>query len=666
MPERSTGPFAAAGLYLRRVTGTSLRLFRGRDLLWLRWAALVQLIIDVAAFHVFLLDGKSANASHLASFAIAFLASSAIAWQSIRQKDPRPHHLETASALVFDGLAAVLFRAGVLALALRMWNWPPSAAILPAAIVAAVIVHLGQAYLTVAESQSLSNQRNRRRLLIAGIIAYLVLLRLVYLGLPELIPEEAYYWNYAQHLDWGYLDHPPLVAWVIALGTAVWGSSEFGVRIGAFCFWLVTAAFAFALARDLYDRTTAVRTVLLVSALPFFFGIGLVATPDATLTAAWAGALYFLGRALLKGKAGAWIGAGICLGLGLLSKYTIALLIPGAGLLMLLDAEARRWWRRPQPYLALALTVVLFLPVIYWNSQHAWASFLFQTAGRLRETAHFSVHELVGAALFLLTPTGLVAAILALGSRDSVPSSDPGHTVRARQRRFVLLFTIVPLTVFVIFSLRHHTKLNWTGPTWLAVLPAVAWMMTQSATPLNGRVIAFVRRLWMPTIMTVVVLYGALLHYLVLGLPGIPYPALIADIAGWKDLQRQIAAVENQIAERTNQRPLVVGMDRYNIASELAFYGYPDGSRRTAGRHLFGEASLMYRYWFPEPEQDGKTMALVARQEGQLISSEVVSRFDSLGTVTKVPVRWNGRVVRTYYCRVGLGYRSRVTNGAPP
>jgi dolichol-phosphate mannosyltransferase len=403
-----------------------------------------------------------------------------------------------------------------------------------------------------------------------------------------------------------------------------------------------------------------------VSALPFFFGIGLVATPDATLTAAWAGALYFLGRALLEGKARAWIGVGICLGLGLLAKYTIALLIPASGLFMLLDAGARRWWRRPQPYLALALTAVLFLPVIYWNSQHAWVSFLFQTAGRLRETAHFSVHELLGATLFLLTPTGLVAAILALGSRDNVPSSDPSHTAWARRRRFILLFTIVPLAVFVIFSLRHHTKLNWTGPTWLAVLPAVAWMMTRSATPLSDRVVAFVRRLWMPTIVTVVVLYGALLHYLVLGLPGTSYPAFISDIAGWKDLQRQIAAVENRIAERTNLRPIVVGMDRYNIASELAFYGYPDGPPRTAGRHLFGEVSLMYRYWFPEPEQDGKTMILVARQEGQLINNEVVSRFDSLGTVTGLPVRWNGQIVRTYYCRVGFGYRARAASSAQP
>jgi dolichol-phosphate mannosyltransferase len=50
--------------------------------------------------------------------------------------------------------------------------------------------------------------------------------------LPELLPEEAYYWNYSRHLDIGYLDHPPMVAWLIRLGTMVFGQNEFGVRIG--------------------------------------------------------------------------------------------------------------------------------------------------------------------------------------------------------------------------------------------------------------------------------------------------------------------------------------------------------------------------------------------------------------------------------------------------
>ena len=60
-----------------------------------------------------------------------------------------------------------------------------------------------------------------------------MLLRLIYIGAAQLIPDEAYYWNYAQHMDLSFFDHPPMVAWLIWLGTGLFGDNEFGVRVGA-------------------------------------------------------------------------------------------------------------------------------------------------------------------------------------------------------------------------------------------------------------------------------------------------------------------------------------------------------------------------------------------------------------------------------------------------
>ena len=85
-------------------------------------------------------------------------------------------------------------------------------------------------------------------------------------------------------------------------------------------------------------------------------------TPDAPLTAAWAAALYFLERALIAERAEAWWGVGLCLGLGMLSKYTIGLLGLSAFLFMLLDARARQWLRRWQPYGAALLALAVFSP----------------------------------------------------------------------------------------------------------------------------------------------------------------------------------------------------------------------------------------------------------------------------------------------------------------
>ena len=118
-------------------------------------------------------------------------------------------------------------------------------------------------------------------------------------GSVELMPEEAYYWNYSRHLDFGYLDHPPMVAWLIRLGTALFGQNEFGVRAGALCCGAVTATFVYKLARNLFGEAGALAALLLAQTLPYFFLSGLLMTPDAPLAAAWSASLYFLERALI-------------------------------------------------------------------------------------------------------------------------------------------------------------------------------------------------------------------------------------------------------------------------------------------------------------------------------------------------------------------------------
>src|SRR5262249_42902216 len=182
---------------------------------------------------------------------------------------------------------------------------------------------------------------------------------------------------------------------------------------------------------------------------PYFFIVGVVMTPDAPLVAAWAGALFFFGRALLLGQARAWWGAGAALGIGLLSKYSIALLGLAAIVFVLMDPRSRRWLRRPEPYGAVALALLLFSPVLFWNVRHGWASFAFQGVRRLAKPAEFGLPWLVVSAALLLSPLGLAAALRAL-----LPRGEPAVRDRDEARRlprFALGFPGVPLAVLVAF-----------------------------------------------------------------------------------------------------------------------------------------------------------------------------------------------------------------------
>ncbi len=160
-----------------------------------------------------------------------------------------------------------------------------------------------------------------------GILVSVFALHLLYIKVLPLTPEEAYYWNYSIRPDLGYLDHPPMVAWMIALSGWILGQGEASLRLVSLAAGGLLAYFVYRLARPLVDPASALLAAGLAVLVPYgFFATGTITTPDATLAVAWAALLGFLHRALVEDDRRAWYGVGIALGLGLLSKYTIVTL----------------------------------------------------------------------------------------------------------------------------------------------------------------------------------------------------------------------------------------------------------------------------------------------------------------------------------------------------
>jgi len=104
-------------------------------------------------------------------------------------------------------------------------------------------------------------------------------------------------------------------------------------------------------------------------------------------------------------------------------------------------------------------------------------------------------------------------------------------------------------------------------------------------------------------------------------------------------------------------------MDRYAIASEVAFYATGDATAvpETSGAHLFERTALMYARWVPTGLQVGRTLLLVAWEEKDLVNQCVESRAEHLGPVQSGALMRDGLVVRRYYYRVAFGYRSSPT-----
>jgi dolichol-phosphate mannosyltransferase len=634
-----------------------------------RFAAVgtVGFCVDYAVFEALIALGLSLLAAQVSSFLCAMIVNYALnsRW-TFSHYPARSAEAEwrICGRFVTISLMALFLRAGVLQLALEVWNWPQGAAAFFGIATGALVNYLASAfYVFPAVSQRISPSI-RWRIAAVGVALYAVLLRLVYMRTLNLIPEEAYYWNYSQHLDFGYLDHPPMIAWLIWLSTHTFGGSEFAVRASALLTWFVTVAFCFELTRNLYGKTAAFVSILLLSSIPYYFATGFLMMPDAPLLAAWAGVLFFLERVFFGESRTAWLGVGICVGLGLVSKYSIALLGPAIVLFMLIDPKSRYWFGRPWPYAGAALALAIFSPVIAWNATHGWVSFLFQSARRVQEPFQFSLHLLLLSIVAILTPAGLISVwrvLLPEGTSSIRRFLEDGD----RRWLFAAIFTVVPLSVFITFSLFHDVKLNWTAPVWLAVLPAMAALVTTESS--RGVLRRFdLQRAWSITTVSTLVICGGAFHYIAIGLPGLPSKSglRLRDLpVAWKELGEKAFEIEKGVRNQADENPLMVGMDRYFMASELAYYdGDHGGSEETAGRSLFGAESLMYKYWFPADKQNGRNMILFGFEQHQLNSADLASHFHELGPIKMEKVTRRGVDAGLFYYRVGYNYRASAAS----
>lgn len=145
---------------------------------------------------------------------------------------------------------------------------------------------------------------------------------------------------------------------------------------------------------------------------------------------------------------------------------------------MLADSSARKWFSRPQPYIAAFLAFAIFSPVIGWNYENHWAAFLFQSQGRVQDVFKFSTHLLLLSVLILLTPTGFLSAIASMFPRFAVKGNPTlANEGKYRNGYFFSLTRACPHVHFYPVQFHQGDKLNWTGPIWLAIIPFIAYSM---------------------------------------------------------------------------------------------------------------------------------------------------------------------------------------------
>lgn len=475
----------------------------------------------------------------------------------------------------------------------------------------------------------------RRALLLIAVIGAATLLRLWLAAALPLVDDEAYYWAWAQHLAAGYPDHPPAIAWLIAATTLLLGDTTLGVRAGAVLLSAGIALLLYDLGRTMYGPRAGAVAAIGYQLVPAFSIGSIFAFPDAPFVFFWVLAAWALWRARTGGRARDWYLAGLAAGLAAASKLNAAFLaISMAGFVLWTPSE-RRWRLRPEPYRAAAVALLVFLPVVLWNTEHSRATFRrIQSPAVWIDTGvpALNAAAFLGAQLAyygLLTAPLLAGALAAAGARGR----------RGDARSVFLLWNTLPiLIVTVLTSFDGVPKPHWHAPGFLMALVAAGAVWDEA-----------VRRWWLRLTAAAAAVINLTVIVALAFLPFRPDYAGAGELWGWD----QVAAQTRTAIEATPPRPgRFILTSRYQTAGQL---DYHLKGKYLVATPLGGDA---YEVWVPgQALIDWNAVFLNDQSAGPGVPLQRM--FGRVERLPDIEVLRGGRVVRRFAVYRGLGFRGR-------
>jgi hypothetical protein len=421
-------------------------------------------------------------------------------------------------------------------------------------------------------------------------ILALVALRLFAAAWTPMTFDEAYYWMWSKHLAGGYYDHPPMVAVVIRLGTMILGDTELGVRLVSILLALPMSWAVYRTAVILFGGQRVAVTSAILLNVTLMAAVGtMIVTPDAPLLVASSFVLLSLAKVLETGRGAWWLAVGVAVGVALLSKYTAMFFGPAILIWLVAVPKLRRWLISPWPYLGGIVALAIFAPVILWNADHHWVSFIKQLGrARIEDFRPTFIAELIPTQVAFATPLVFILGAMglyALLKRDAGASS-------ARVLITSMFWTIV--AYFVWHSLHARVEANWFAPVYpaFAIAAAVAANLTRWG-PRQQRMVDFCLRWAAPT--------GILMFALLIvqantgALSGYRRDATVRSVGvGWRELAGEIEAVRTRVGATCVLAP------DYGTTGWLAFY-LPKGT-------CVAQQSQRIR-WVNMPEPDAAQLA---------------------------------------------------------
>ena len=482
------------------------------------------------------------------------------------------------------------------------------------------------------------------------LVGVLFVFRLWYIsaGKIELSEDEAYQWQWSQHLALSYFSKPPLIAYAQALGTGIWGDNAFGVRflspVIAASLGLSLLIFFFRLGMS----RAAFWLVLILSVAPLTAVGSILMVIDSLSVTFWALAMIAGWTAIRNDDIVAWLFTGLWLGLGFLAKYTALFQLVSFVLFLFLMPEGRNQFKKKGIYLALLILAVSSLPVLIWNAQNDWITVTHLGSRAGLETAwkyNFNfMQDFVLAELGLLNPIFCVAMIWA------------AIAFWKRYRKDELLMYLfcmgAPLFVgYFLYTVRSRVQPNWIAP---AIVPLFALMVIYWNRRFEEGCLAVKK--WLIAAFVIGVPLVIILHDTNIPgkLTGHRLPAKVDPlirVRGWSAMA-EVVEKQRQELMKDGREVFLLG-SHYGITSLLSIYiadankGVPDDPIVYYPRADHPENQ--YYFWKSYEDRKGQDAIFVRRLKRnanpEAAPKRIADQFDSTTDLGVFDVHYRGAVM---------------------
>lgn len=422
-----------------------------------------------------------------------------------------------------------------------------------------------------------------------------LLVNLIQSAYTGLLDDEAYYWVYSRFLDWGYFDHPPMIAVLIKLGYSIF-PNELGVRLFIV---LMSTATLWMIHQMVGGRNN--KLFYLIAASMFLLQIGsIIAVPDLPLM--FFIALFFLlyKRFLSRADLLTTIALGFVISAMLYSKYHAVLII----FLTLLSNP--RLMLRWQTWLAAIIAITLFMPHIYWQFEHGFPSVKFHLVERNATVyqSSFTTEYITGQ--FLLAGP-LIGWLLIWAAVAYKPVDQLEKALKWSLAGVYLLFFVA--------TFKGRSEANWTVPAFVGLIVLANKYLQQ-----KPRLSVWVSRLFLPALLIII----AARMYMILDIA----PSSLIK----KDEFHKTKEWANTIHQRANGLP-VVFMSSYQKASQYWFY---TGDTSYALNSIYYRRNN-YNFWPLEKRLQQKRVYVLSPDGAHVFPDSILTKRKYIGARTVDP-----------------------------